>query len=168
MRIEEEKPLTLHSKITGSADGPSLIHSTAREPSAVFCKGFADHETSNSTLEGYLEIDGTLDLVVFSVPCHFGGWVSRDVALQGDRFAFYDSHIFQALKREERGNTPVHRFINPLYKLDQIHGWSLNILNGTKCPTRRPPVQFSTDVETGIFSISNQCQARPNLCSGIT
>jgi hypothetical protein len=92
--MEKGKPQTLHSKIAGSADGPGLIHGAAGKPSAVFRKGFADHETSNSTLEGYLEINGTFDLVVFSVPCHLGGWVSRDVALQGDRFAFYDSHVF--------------------------------------------------------------------------
>ena len=94
VRMEKEKPLTLHSKIAGSADSPRLIHSTAGKPSAVFRKSFADHETGNSTLEGYLEINGTFDLVVFSVPCHLGGWVSRDVALQGDRFALYDSHVF--------------------------------------------------------------------------
>lgn len=87
-------PPTLHSKIAGRADGPSLVHGTASEPSTVFRKGFADHETSDSTLEGYLEINGTLDLVVFPVPRHFGRWVSRDVALQGDRFTFYDSHVF--------------------------------------------------------------------------
>lgn len=84
----------MYSKVAGSADGAGLVHSTAGEPSTVLGKGFADHEAGNSVLEGYLEVNGTFDLVVFSVPCHFGRWVSRDVALQGDRFTFYDSHIF--------------------------------------------------------------------------
>lgn len=93
-RTEGVWPLTLHSQVAGRADGPSLVHSAAGKPPAIFCKGFTDHETSNSTLESYLEINGTFYLVVFPVPCHFRGWVSRDVALQGDRFTFYDSHIF--------------------------------------------------------------------------
>lgn len=86
--------LTLHSQVAGGADGPSLVHSAASESPAVFRKSFTNHKTRNSTPEGYLEINGTFYLVVFPVPCHFGGWVSRDVALQGDGFTFDNSHIF--------------------------------------------------------------------------
>lgn len=89
--------LALYKEVAWSANASCLIGSCASKFSTVLCKSFSDHKASNSCLKGNLEINGTFNVVVFSVPSNSWSRIGRDAALQGDGLSLQNSHIFQHL-----------------------------------------------------------------------
>lgn len=94
------RELTLDQQVAGGADGSSLVGGGARKAPAVFCKGFADHQPSQSAGVADLEVNGALNLVVLPEPHDDGGGLTADLAFQGHRLALSHVRVLQALQEK--------------------------------------------------------------------